>query len=904
VDGGGAISGTPSGYSNTGTNTGSGVSQGYGEIESAAASETPGAFTKASGEEARGYIIAVRPAPPPNDIGTAAFEAGSASMAIPGAGGSASVLTSGSSSLITTADPSQSITLSAGNGNRALVVGVVMEHDFGALFEVTFGGQSLSVVTDGTTNAQLDDASGAASVQFHILREADMPSDGSQSIVLDTSGAATNGMAFAWWLLDGVAQDANVVDVTIATSTGTPLSADVTASAAGDIVFAASYANDVASQGSTLTIAGGAVTDMDVDGSSAGGWFGKAGDAVASGAGTVAVSSASSGVNRNVVAAFVLGTSGGGGGSAIQLQSSRSVSTAAFEAGAASFSADMDAESGTNEASVAAFASGAASASAAVTNFKTAPALADLIWWRGSDLSDGAVASWPDTIQGVDPANATGTQQPSASSGIVEFDGTADRLVHNAANPYSGSLTQIYIAGWLDGDGSLGSALAISRGGGATSATRISIGYVNSLGYFVSAGNGAAAVSYLMSSPAQTGWHFLELWYDGSQSADDRLQRAIDGSALGVSGTYLNTNRMPSSLDASDVWTLGCLDGAGTASNFWPGTIANLYVSSERPSDSQRAALRALEPPIELGEDIEQAAFASGAASMAAALLASRSVGTAAFSAGAASMAADALASRSASVAAFASGAAAFSVDLQRLDEVIEVAAFQAGAASFSADLLASSSVSVAAFASGAAALDAGTLARSKPVSAAAFASGPAALEANGTLTDLAVLGAAFQAGAASFAADLGRSKPLGTAAFQAGAASLETSLLLKLGLPVAAFASGAASFSSDALVSRSVSLAAFASGAASFSAEATLTDEVVRVALFSAGSASMAATLFNPNPTIPRPGVWVTVAGPRGALGIASPVGAAGALGAHGGTDSKHPSGAVSVRRARGRVH
>lgn len=51
-----------------------------------------------------------------------------------------------------------------------------------------------------------------------------------------------------------------------------------------------------------------------------------------------------------------------------------------------------------------------------------------LAYWRGSDLTDGAISLWDASYGSGRVVQATGASQPTASSGVVTFDGTDDYL--------------------------------------------------------------------------------------------------------------------------------------------------------------------------------------------------------------------------------------------------------------------------------------------------------------------------------------------------------------------------------------------------------------------------------------------------------------------------------------------
>ncbi len=751
-----------------------------------------------------------------NDVATATFAAGAASMAIPGGGGVTETDFT-LEAVQTGADPTFNVDVVAGT-DRAFVVAIGLPYAASAVnADPTLGGQALSIVTDGTTSCTQDDASYGHGITYYILFDADFPADGTQTLSIPTVGAGTEGYWIAWWFVEDAAQDANVVDVAIATSdSNDPLSlTGLAASAAGEMVFAACVSTSPAS-GTTLTVDSTNITQVTVDNDPPSSFphFWKAGHVTASGAGSITASVDAGGTfESNSIIGFVLGTTGGGGSSAVTLARAKPIGDAAFQAGAASMAADA-------------------------LNFKGAPAIPGLVWWRGTDLSDGAVASWPDSIQGVTVAQGTGDNQPVAADGIVSFDGTNDRLVLNATNPFSAELTQLYIAAWMFID-TAATVFAVSRGGASASTTRLSLLASSTSSIFASGGNGTGPANFQLSDPT-SGWHFVEIWYDGSQAADDRLSGAVDGAALGAVGAYVGGNRMAATMAASDVISIGCLDGAGTPAGFWNSEIAHVYLAPDLPDDTQRAALMDLESPAQTS--VEVAAFASGPASMAADALVSRSISTAAFTAGAATFDGGALARSKPVEASFAAGAASFSADARVIDEVIQVAAFASGPASFDGGELARSKPVEAAFQAGTASFSAGTLARSKPLEAA-FAAGAASFAAQLTIADTIVSVAAFQAGPATFdGGELARTKPA-TAAFASGPASFSATLDVALSIGAAAFQAGSASFSATLRRERSVSSADFAAGPASMAAVLARGLRVSRAA-FDAGSASFAATL------------------------------------------------------------
>ena len=234
VDGGGAISAFPSGYSNTGSNTGSGISQGYGELESAAASQDPGNFTKASGEEARGYTIAIRPAP----------------AAAPTSNDEITLLDSGEqTSAHDATSNSQNVSLS-GSGNRLLVAVVQME---GAsdppptITAATLGGVNLTSVLDAPFQVSRQ--------HWFAIEEDDLPSNGTQSLSVTISPGRQ--FSVAWVLLQGTNNPLAVTDSTTNNATsGTSLNDTVEVSDENAVVLSAIYTNT--DGGHSVTVDGNA----------------------------------------------------------------------------------------------------------------------------------------------------------------------------------------------------------------------------------------------------------------------------------------------------------------------------------------------------------------------------------------------------------------------------------------------------------------------------------------------------------------------------------------------------------------------------------------------------------------------------------------------------------------------
>ena len=204
-----SCSGYPSGYTSTGTNTSTEsdnrdrVGQGYGAREYAGATEDPGTFTNS---EVSGVVVTIAVAP----AGTTAPLA--------------NILTQGSVDILSDAGTTtQSVTLAAAS-DRRLVVAVGVERPAGntaGVDTITYGEQSLSAVTDGTDTAIFDyptgDGNGVSRTEFWELRDADMPDDGANDLVVTM--LSTQYFSVGWWILSGASQAANVLDVASAGST-------------------------------------------------------------------------------------------------------------------------------------------------------------------------------------------------------------------------------------------------------------------------------------------------------------------------------------------------------------------------------------------------------------------------------------------------------------------------------------------------------------------------------------------------------------------------------------------------------------------------------------------------------------------------------------------------------------
>lgn len=195
---------------------------------------------------------------------------------------------------------SQAVTLGAGS-NRIFLVAIVAERStYAAPTSVTYGGNALSLVTDGTQTAENITGS-IAGVHFYALKEANLPANGSNTLAVTYSGAAVNYVV-GWWILTGVNQgNARDVKVLGQTTTATSITVTLDAGATTDAVVCASYKNDTTGT-IAITISGAGVTeDFDVS-LATGGARGAAGtDLPAVASGTIACVATVSSTSRRIL---------------------------------------------------------------------------------------------------------------------------------------------------------------------------------------------------------------------------------------------------------------------------------------------------------------------------------------------------------------------------------------------------------------------------------------------------------------------------------------------------------------------------------------------------------------------------------------------------------------------------
>lgn len=167
-----------------------------------------------------------------------------------------------------------SVTLGAG-ANRLFLVGIAVDsgtNGADAPSSVTYGGVALSLVTDGVTQATRREAASlgslnAVSVHWYALREAQLPSNGANNLVVTFPN--TVNCVIGWWILEGCSQAANVVSVatngTNVSGSFTTLVALLGPGALSDAVFCLGV-NNSSSGTIQITIGGiGLTEDFDVD---------------------------------------------------------------------------------------------------------------------------------------------------------------------------------------------------------------------------------------------------------------------------------------------------------------------------------------------------------------------------------------------------------------------------------------------------------------------------------------------------------------------------------------------------------------------------------------------------------------------------------------------------------------
>jgi hypothetical protein len=222
-DGNVAFTAAPASYANsnfqlsTNATTTDRVASGQADRSLNAASDDPGTFTRAS-EDWLAATVGIRPTP---------------------AATVQSILRSGGFYSASGTTPTNAFTQDAGS-NRRLMVSVAHETAGVTVSSMTYGGQAMSLVTDGTDTAT---STNTARVEWWTLRESQLPANGSQNLVVTLSATAEvyiNAMMVA-----GTDQAVNVRDVVNAnTAAATTVTTNVTVGATSDLVVSCCNANN------------------------------------------------------------------------------------------------------------------------------------------------------------------------------------------------------------------------------------------------------------------------------------------------------------------------------------------------------------------------------------------------------------------------------------------------------------------------------------------------------------------------------------------------------------------------------------------------------------------------------------------------------------------------------------
>jgi hypothetical protein len=191
----------------------------------------------------------------------------------------------------------QSVTLGAGS-NRLFLVAIPVDAfntpGNGTPTSVTYGGVPLALVTDGTNVAssiQPPPTTGTTiAVFWYVLREAQLPANGPNNLVVNFDAASSEGFVVGWWILENCLQAAEVRSVANNRTTSpaglTSLTATLAFGALSDACLCVGC-NDTASGTIQITIGGvGLTEDFDVAMASARGAAGT--DLTAPSLGTVA----------------------------------------------------------------------------------------------------------------------------------------------------------------------------------------------------------------------------------------------------------------------------------------------------------------------------------------------------------------------------------------------------------------------------------------------------------------------------------------------------------------------------------------------------------------------------------------------------------------------------------------
>jgi hypothetical protein len=232
VDGDSSITGFPTNYTGTGSQTSTSstttdrVCDGWAEYANAASSEDPGTFTNTSASNIS-FLIAV----PPSSVTASPITLSSA--------GSKNVTSAASNDTTSVTRPALT--------NGRMFVCVQYEHatgDGATITSAVYGGVTMATVTDGTDSASGDydfNGSVVCAYRWFTLKHAELPAEGANNLVITLGANAL--FSYSWYFLSGCSQATNVVDVGIdtAASGSTSKSATLVASAANQAVFAGTY---------------------------------------------------------------------------------------------------------------------------------------------------------------------------------------------------------------------------------------------------------------------------------------------------------------------------------------------------------------------------------------------------------------------------------------------------------------------------------------------------------------------------------------------------------------------------------------------------------------------------------------------------------------------------------------
>lgn len=161
------------------------------------------------------------------------------------------------------------VALAAGS-SRLLLVATLCENTSApgasVVTAVTYNGVPLDVVSDGTNLADLNtlpDSDDFANVKWWILREADMPANGTHNLTTTVAAGREHGVF--WYVLTGAAQGENVRSVAMGyAASATSVSTSGLRATMGEFVAAAAYKNTQGATSPTQLIDGQAATVLAV----------------------------------------------------------------------------------------------------------------------------------------------------------------------------------------------------------------------------------------------------------------------------------------------------------------------------------------------------------------------------------------------------------------------------------------------------------------------------------------------------------------------------------------------------------------------------------------------------------------------------------------------------------------